>query len=353
MGYEIALVPGDGIGNEVVDETIPILETLGEEYEFDIEFSRFDWGGGRHIREGSAMPEDAIETLETFDAILHGATGHPDIPDTVGAHELVLPIRRAFDQFINLRPAFLYHSSHSVLKEYDHGSIDIQWYRENIEGEYADVGGPVYAHGKPQIAVQGGVFTRDGVERIVREACEAALSRNKKVTSVTKSNAQRYGPVLWDEVVEEVGEDYPEVEIERMLVDAAAYHLVKSPDEFDVVVASNLFSDILTDLTAGITGSLGLAASANYNPNNDKPGMFEPVHGSGPDIAGKGIANPIAEIMSGALLLNDIGETTAADALWEAIESHLSDENTALTPDLGGNASTGDVAEGVRSRLTR
>jgi tartrate dehydrogenase/decarboxylase/D-malate dehydrogenase len=351
MAYQVAVLPGDGIGHEVIDATTPLLRTVSENHGFDLEFTQFDWGGGRHIEEGSAMPADAIETLEKFDAILHGATGHPDVPDTVGAHELVLPIRRAFDQHINLRPAFLYNPDHSVLEGYDRGAIDIQWFRENIEGEYADVGGPVYFGGQQEIALQCGVFTRNGVERIVQAACEAALDRTGKVTSITKSNAQRYGPVLWDEVVEEVSEDYPDVEVERMLVDAAAYHLVRSPEKFDVVVASNLFSDILTDLTAGITGSLGLAASANYNPDNDEPGMFEPVHGSAPDIAGKGIANPVAEIMSGSLLLGDIGEQVAADNLWEAIEAHLTRPDAAVTSDLGGNASTSQVATAIEQQL--
>jgi tartrate dehydrogenase/decarboxylase/D-malate dehydrogenase len=351
MTYAIAAIPGDGIGIEVVNASLPILTDIGKKYGFEVKITEYDWGSHRHIEKGSAMPDGALEELESYDAILHGATGHPDVPDTVGAHELVIPIRKEFDHYVNIRPAYLFKGADSPLKGYEDGEIDIHWYRENTEGEYTDMGGDLYRGGQKELSVQTGVWTREGVERIARTAFEAAQERDGKLTSITKSNAQRFGPVLWDDVLQEVRQSYPDVTFERMLVDAAAQHFVLRPEEFDVVVASNLFSDIHTDLIAAVTGGLGLMPSANVNPENDTPGMFEPVHGSAPDIAGRGIANPIAEILSISLLLDDVGEPEPADAIWTAVADNLIDEDAPRTEDLGGDATTADVVADIRDRL--
>lgn len=351
MAYEIAAVPGDGIGIEVVEATIPVLEDVGDNFGFDVEVIKYEWGSHRHIEKGHAIPDDGLDRLASYDAILHGATGHPDVPDTVGAWELVIPIRRQFDQYVNLRPCYLYDAADTPLKGYERGDIDIHWYRENTEGEYSDTGGKFNRNGQDEIALQTGIWTRDGVERIAHAAFQAAEERDGKLTSVTKSNAQRFGPVFWDDVVEEVREEYPDVEYERLLVDAMAQHLVRRPEDFDVVVASNLFSDIHTDLTAAVTGGLGLMPSANLNPSEDVPGMFEPVHGSAPDIAGRGIANPIAEILSAALLLEDLDENEAAEHLRETVFEQLTDSDAPRTPDIGGDATTEQVVSDLRNRL--
>ena len=354
MTYDIAVIPGDGIGIEVVDASIPVLERLAEAYNFDLNFDRYDWGSHRHIEKGAAMPADAIDILESYDAIYHGATGHPDVPDTVGAWELVIAIRRAFDQYLNYRPAYLFNEAFSPLKHAKTGAIDIHWIRENSEGEYADIGGGLNRRQQDTLAVQTSVYTREGVERIVRGAFEFASENElQKVTSVTKSNAQRFGPVFWDEVAESVSEEYPTITFESILVDAMAQHLVVRPQDFEVVVASNLFSDIHTDLTAAVIGGLGLAPSANVNPDEDVPGMYEPVHGSAPDIAGQGIANPIAQVLSGGLMLDDLGEVEAADCLWDTVKRQLSDPDGARTSDLGGSSSTTEVTTELSTRIER
>jgi tartrate dehydrogenase/decarboxylase/D-malate dehydrogenase len=350
--HDIALLPGDGIGPEVVDAAVPVLRDLGEHHDFGVEFTRYGWGSDRYIEEGEMIPEDASEQLRPHDAVLLGAMGDPRVPDHVSSTEGHLVIRKAFDHYVNLRPARLYEGAPTPLAGYDGGDIDIEWYRENTEGEYVDIGGRLARGGKTEMALQTAVFTHDGVERIARAAFEAALDRDQKVTNVTKSNALPYGPVFWDEVVEEVADDYPEVELEHLFVDAANMDLALRPEEFDVVVSSNLFGDILTDLTAAVTGGLGLAPSANLNPDvDDVPGMFEPVHGSAPDIAGQGIANPLATILSVALMLDDLDEGAAAEALRGAVETHLADPDAPRTPDLDGEAETESVAESVRERL--
>ena len=352
MTYDIAVVPGDGIGIEVVEASIPVLEALAEAFTFDLNFDRYDWGSHRHIEKGSAMPHDAIDILEEYDAIYHGATGHPDVPDTVGAWELVIAIRRAFDQYLNYRPAYLFNEAFSPLKNAKTGSIDIHWIRENSEGEYADIGGGLNRRQQDTLAIQTSVYTREGVERIVRGAFEFAKENElSTVTSVTKSNAQRFGPVFWDEVAESVSNEYPEISFESVLVDAMAQHLVVRPQDFEVVVASNLFSDIHTDLTAAVIGGLGLAPSSNVNPDEDVPGMYEPVHGSAPDIAGHGIANPIAQVLSGGLMLQDLGEQEATDYLWDIVKNQLSDPAGARTVDIGGSSSTTDVATELVERI--
>ena len=298
------------------------------------------------------MPEDAIHQLAQSDAILLGAVGHPQVPDNVTLNGLLLPIRRRFDQFANVRPAVLFEGVSSPLKGLGAGDIDMVVVRENTEGEYAQVGGFVHESHPHETAVQTGVFTRHGVERIIRYAFDLARRRNKKrrVTSVTKSNAQGFSMVLWDRVFEEVAAEYSDITTESLLVDAAAMNFVRRPQSFDVVVASNLFGDILSDLSAIITGSIGLAASANIDPTRRFPSMFEPVHGSAPDIAGKGIANPIAAIFSASMMLDHLGLVEAGQRVESAAIAALAEEK-GRTPDLGGTSSTSAVVGAVLERL--
>ncbi|WP_254546742.1 tartrate dehydrogenase [Halomarina pelagica] len=351
MTHRIAVIPGDGIGPEVVDASLSIVADAADEYGFSIETTRFDWGSERYVETGAMMPEDALDRLESFDAILLGAVGHPEVPDHVTLHGLLLPIRKGFDQGVCVRPSVLFPGIESPLRGYGAGDIDFVVYRENTEGEYADVGGREHRGFPHDVAVQSAVFTREATETVVRAAFEAASEREGTLTSVTKSNAQAHSMVFWDEVVDDVATEYPAVAVERLLVDAACMDLVRRPEEFDVLVASNLFGDILTDIGAQITGSMGLAPSANVDPDGDYPSMFEPVHGSAPDIVGRGIANPIAAVLSCSMLLDDLGEGDAADALWDAVSAQLDDPGAPRTPDLGGDAGTEDVTADLRSRL--
>lgn len=351
MAHRIAVIPGDGIGPEVVDAALPLAADVAEAHGFSLETTRFDWGSERYLEAGEMMPEDGLEALESFDAILLGAVGHPEVPDHVTLHGLLLPIRKGFGQGVCVRPSILFDGIESPLRGYDGGDIDFVVYRENTEGEYADVGGREHRGFDHEVAVQSAVFTRSGTETVVRAAFEAATEREGLLTSVTKSNAQAHSMVFWDDVVEDVAAEYPDVEVERLLVDAASMDLVRRPHEFDVLVASNLFGDVLTDVGAIVTGSMGLAPSANLNPDGDYPSMFEPVHGSAPDIVGEGIANPLATALSVSMLLDHLGERAAADALWDAVAGQLSDPAPPRTPDLGGNAGTDDVVDDLRSRL--
>jgi tartrate dehydrogenase/decarboxylase/D-malate dehydrogenase len=298
------------------------------------------------------MPASALELLRSFDAILLGAVGHPDIPDYVTLGGLLLPIRRGFDLYANVRPAALFPGVESPLAGRGSGSIDMVVVRENTEGEYSPVGGFLYHHQPEEIAVQTAVFTRRGCERIIRHAFELARRRNAKrrVTSITKSNAQAYGMVLWDRVFDAVAREFPDLETESLLVDAAAMNFVRRPETFDVVVASNLFGDILSDLSAVITGSIGLAASANLDPQRRGPSMFEPVHGSAPDIAGRGIANPLGAILSAAMMLDDLGQEQAARAVEGSVRKVLA-AGLVRTPDLGGSSGTDEVAAAVVAAL--
>jgi tartrate dehydrogenase/decarboxylase/D-malate dehydrogenase len=298
------------------------------------------------------MPPSAIETLQSFDAILLGAVGHPDIPDHVTLNGLLLPIRQGFDLYANVRPAILYDGVESPLAGRQAGDINLVVVRENTEGEYAPVGGFLYHQQPQEVAIQTAVFTHRGIERVVRFAFELALQRNQKrrVTSITKSNAQAFGMVLWDRVFQQVACEFPDIETESLLVDAAAMNFVRRPESFDVVVASNLFGDILSDLSAIITGSIGLAPSANLDPTHRFPSMFEPVHGSAPDIAGRGVANPLAAILSAALMLEHLGRSDAAGAIQSAVQAVLA-ERQFRTPDLGGDSTTRQVAAAVADRL--
>ncbi|WP_435065187.1 isocitrate/isopropylmalate dehydrogenase family protein [Halobaculum sp. EA56] len=349
--YEIAVIPGDGIGPEVVDATLPFVADAAEERGAAFETTRFEWGTEYYLDHGEMMPDDGLDRLAEFDAIFLGAVGHPEVPDHVTLHGLLLPIRKGLDQYVCERPNVLFDGIESPLRGYGGGDVDFVVYRENTEGEYADIGGREHRGFDHETAVQSALFTRRGTERIIRAAFEAATEREGHLTSVTKSNAQAHSMVFWDDIVEEVAAEFPSVEVERLLVDAAAMDLIRRPHEFDVVVASNLFGDVLTDIGAQITGSMGLAPSGNVHPGPEYPSMFEPVHGSAPDIVGDGVANPLATVLSWSLLFDDLGEGDVADALWDGVADQLADGSAPRTPDLGGSAGTEAVVSDLRSRL--
>jgi tartrate dehydrogenase/decarboxylase/D-malate dehydrogenase len=358
--FRIAVIGGDGIGPEVTGEAIRAADAAAARDGANLEWNRLPWSSAYYRQTGKILPDDGWEVLRRHDAILLGALGSPGVPDTVTIHGLLLPLRRKFDLYVNLRPAYLFQGVPSPLCNFDPhtrdlvpkpgGSIDMVVYRENTEGEYTPVGGRVYQGGPDEIAVQTAIYTRRGCTRIMRAAFEAARKRRRKVTSITKSNALIHGMVLWDEVFREVASAYPDVQADSLLVDAAAMDFVRKPETFDVVVASNLFGDILTDLSGVITGSVGLAASGNINPERTYPSMFEPVHGSAPDIAGKGIANPLAAILSAGLLLDHLGLSCSAVALRGAVAAVLK-AGLPRTPDLGGDARTTAMTEAVLAAL--
>lgn len=346
--HRIAVVPGDGIGAEVIEAGLAVFHVLQDrDPALNLQFERFPWGSDFYRDHGRMMPDDGLEILRGFDAIYFGAVGDPDLPDDVTLWGLRLAICQGFDLYANLRPARILPGVTSPLART--GPDDLDWVivRENSEGEYAGAGGRAHQNLPNEVAVETAVFTRHGTQRIMRIAFELARSRPKKqLTCVTKSNAQRYGMVLWDEVFAAMAGDYPDVVTDKVLVDAATTRMVLKPGSLDVMVASNLHADILSDLAAALAGSLGLAPSANLNPEGLYPSMFEPVHGSGFDIMGKGIANPIAAFWSAVLLLEHLGEVTAAKRLMAAIEKTLR-SGRALPPDLGGNATTAMVTEAV------
>ena len=353
--YPIAVIPGDGIGQDVIAEGIATLDLLGElTGSYRLEYRSFPWGCRYYLEHGSMMAEDGLHQLEGFPAIYFGACGFPElVPDHLSLWGLILPIRKHFQQYVNLRPIRLLPGLRGRL--YDKGPDEINFVciRENTEGEYSGVGGRVHVGGPQEVAIQTIVFTRMGVERIIRYAFDLAVKSGRtQVTSVTKSNAMQFNMVFWDDVFREVARDYPQLRATQYHVDAIAARFITNPESLDVVVASNLFADILTDLGGALQGSLGIPPSANIDPTRRYPSMFEPVHGSAPDIAGKGIANPIATIWAGQMLLDFLGQEEAAKLLMQAIEA-TTREGTALTPDLGGHASTGEAAEAVRGHLRR
>jgi tartrate dehydrogenase/decarboxylase/D-malate dehydrogenase len=350
MTYDIAVIPGDGIGAEVVDHSLPVAEAAAAAG-VSIEPTRYGWGSERYRSEGAMMPEDGLDRLRGHDAIFLGAVGHPDVPDHVTLGGLRLAITKGFKQHVCERPAYLFEGVTGPLRGYSGDEIDFVVYRQNTEGEYADIGGREYEGFESELAVQSSLFTREGTEPVVRAAFEAASEREGKLTNVTKSNAQAHGMVFWDDIVDEINGEYPDVELERLLVDAASMDLVRRPESFDVLVASNLFGDILTDLAAGITGSLGLAPSSNVDPTGEHPSMFEPVHGSAFDIAGEGIANPIGAVRSWALLFEHLGEPSAARTLRDAVAEQLADPDAPRTPDIGGGSETAAVADDLRERI--
>jgi tartrate dehydrogenase/decarboxylase/D-malate dehydrogenase len=351
MEYAIAAIPGDGIGPEVLDAVTPLLEEVAAAEGMTLAFTEFDWGSDRYLSEGAMMPDDALDQLVDKDAILLGAVGHPEVPDHVTLHGLLLPIRKRFNQQVCERPAILFEGVESPLAGYAGGDIDFVVFRENTEGEYSDIGGREHVGFSHEVAIQTSVFTRTGTEAIVRAAFERAGDRTGHLTSITKSNAQAHSMVFWDEIVQEVAAEYPDVEVESLLVDAGSMDLIRRPEEFDVVVASNLFGDILTDIGAIVTGSMGLAPSANIDPSGRYPSMFEPVHGSAPDITGAGVANPLAMVLSAAMMFRNLGEAAAAERLWTAVRAYLADAEAPRTPDLGGSAGTADVIADLHTRL--
>jgi len=349
--FQIALIPGDGIGPEVVEATIPILEKVVRKVGHSITWREFPWGCDYFLATGRMMPEDGLERLRPLDAILLGAIGSPGVPDYISVGGLILPIRRGFDQYVNLRPMRTLPGVESPLVRRTGSDLDLICVRENSEGEYVGKGGRHEIGSAEEWAEQTAVFTRRGIARIVRFAFELASRRPRRLlASATKSNALQYSMVLWDEVVEEVASRYPHVEWRPYHVDALAARMVSHPDTLDLIVASNLFGDILTDLGAALTGSLGLAPGANLNPDGQYPSMFEPIHGSAPDIAGTGTANPIGTLWAGALMLDHLGLREAHDQLLGAIGRVLA-AGTIRTPDLGGSARTSELATAITAEL--
>ncbi|MCF3642470.1 tartrate dehydrogenase [Rhizobium sp. TRM95111] len=343
--HRIALIPGDGIGRDITAAAWPILEKAAGMAGSRLEGMEFPWSCAFYKETGTMMPADGIETLRDFDAILLGAVGWPaEVPDSVSLHGLLLPIRKSFVQYANIRPHRLLPGVEGPLKA---GSFDILCIRENTEGEYSGAGGRIHQGTADEVAVETSVFTRKGVERILRFAFEQARTRRGRLASVTKSNAQKYSMVFWDEVTHQLATEYPDVEVMNYHIDAMAARMVMAPETLDVVVASNLFGDILTDLGAAIQGGLGFAASANINPDRSAPSMFEPVHGSAPDIAHLGIANPIATIWSGAMMLDHLDEKTAAAAIMAAIER----TTAAGIGTVAGKDRTDAIANAVLSAL--
>ena len=349
--HNIATIPGDGIGKEVMPEGIRVLEAAGTRFGISFEWREFDWGCEAYRRTGRLMPEDGLATLKRNDAIYLGAVGDPSVPDHISLWGLLIPIRRSFDQYVVLRPCRLLEGVASPLAGRTPAEIDFVVVRENVEGEYSEIGGRLYAGTEREMAVQETIFTRRGVDRILGYAFEVAQSRPKRhLTSATKSNGIIHTMPYWDERFREVARRYPNVTSDQFHIDILAAHFVQHPDWFDVVVGSNLFGDILSDLGPAVAGSIGIAPSANINPERHYPSMFEPVHGSAPDIAGQGTANPIGQIWSGAMMLDHLGHTDAGAAIVGAIE-HVVAEGAVRTPDMGGNASTADMGKAIAQAL--
>jgi tartrate dehydrogenase/decarboxylase/D-malate dehydrogenase len=350
--FNIAVIAGDGIGKEVVPEGIRVLEVAGQRFGFCLQCHAFDWSCETYVHTGRMMPDDGLLQLRPFDAIFLGAVGHPSVPDHISLWGLLIPIRRAFQQYVNLRPVRLFDGIESPLKKWKPGQIDFTIVRENNEGEYSNIGGRLYEGTEDEMAVQQTVFTRRGVNRVLRFAFQLARKRRKHVTSATKSNGIIHTMPFWDECFHSMAADFPDIRTDQFHIDILTAHFVRNPDWFDVVVGSNLFGDILSDLGPAVVGSIGIAPSANLNPEREFPSMFEPVHGSAPDIAGKGIANPIGQIWSGAMMLQHLGVPEAANAIENAI-AHILAEKNVRTPDIGGTASTKELGSAIASRVSR
>lgn len=347
--YRIAAIPGDGIGVEVTEQARRVLDAAGSAFGFALEWTAFDWSCRRYAEQGAMMPDDGPQQVRDFDAILLGAVGYPGVPDHVSLWGLLIPLRRAFDQYVNLRPVRLLPGVTGPLAGRTAADIDMLVVRENSEGEYSQVGGR-YGVGAAESAMQAAVFTRTGTERIIRYAFERARERRGAVCSATKSNGIVHTMPFWDEIFHEVAAGYPDVAAEQCHIDALAARMVLQPDRLDVIVGSNLFGDILSDLAAAVAGGLGIAPSGNINPDRAVPSMFEAVHGSAPDIAGRGIANPVAQILTGAMLLRHLGEDKAAAAVDTAVDTALADQ-TARTTDLGGTANTTRAGDAILTAL--
>ena len=347
MKHRIAAIPGDGIGKEVVQEGQRVLDAAARRFGFELEWTYFDWSCEVYARTGRMMSQDGLEQLATFGAIFLGAVGFPGVPDHVSLWGLLIPIRRGFRQYVNLRPVRLLEGARTPLAARGPGDIDMMIVRENNEGEYSEIGGRLYRGMPEEMAVQQAIFTRKGCDRIMRYAFELAMKRPKRhVTSATKSNGIIHSMPYWDERFAAIAKEYPDVKTDQFHIDILTAHFVQHPDWFDVVVGSNLFGDILSDLGPAIAGSIGLAPGGNINPEKEYPSMFEPVHGSAPDIAGQGIANPIAQVWTGAMMLEHLGEVEAARGVVAAIERVVK-EGKVLTRDLGGTASTVAVGEAI------
>ncbi len=350
--YEIAVIPGDGIGKEVVPEGMRVLEAAARRQGFALHWNEYDWSCERFAKRGAMMPPDGLEQIKHMQGVFLGAVGYPGVPDHISLWGLLIPLRRGFRQYVNLRPVRLLEGVDSPLKNRRPGEIDFYVVRENNEGEYSEIGGRLYAGTPMEMAMQQSVFTRTGCDRIMRFAFDLAMRRKKHVTSATKSNGIIHTMPYWDERFAAIAKEYPEVLTDQFHIDILTAHFVRYPDRFDVVVGSNLFGDILSDLGPAVVGSIGIAPSANINPERDFPSMFEPVHGSAPDIYGKGIANPIGQIWSGAMMLEHLGESAAAAAIENAIARVLADTSGPRTPDLGGKASTREVGAAIVAALS-
>ena len=349
--HKIAVIAGDGIGPEVIEEGVKVLKEVASlDGSFRFEFTHFPWGCEYYKETGTMMAPDGIAELSKFDAIFLGAVGSPGVPDHISLWDLLLVIRKSFDQYINLRPVKLLSGAPCPLKDVKKEDVDMIFVRENTEGEYAGSGSWLFKDKPNEVVIQDGVFSRKGCERVIRYAYELAKAQNKTLTSISKANALNYSMVFWDKIFEEVGKDYPEVKTYSYLVDAASMFMIKDPKRFEVVVTSNLFGDILTDLGAAIAGGMGLAAGANLNPKRTFPSMFEPIHGSAPDIAGQGKANPLATVWSVSQMLDFFGYTNWGKKLIDCIEEVLCDKKV-LTPDLGGSATTKEVGDEIIRKI--
>jgi tartrate dehydrogenase/decarboxylase/D-malate dehydrogenase len=347
--YTIAAIPGDGIGLEVLPAAQEVLETAGTRWGFDFDWRHADWGCEYYTKTGRMMAEDGLEQLAETDAVFLGAVGYPGVPDHVSLWGLLIPIRRTFRQNVNYRPVRLFEGIDGPLRNTE-GGIDFVVVRENNEGEYSEVGGRIYRGCDDEIAIQESVFTRRGVRSVVEYAFDLARQRSGRVLSATKSNGIVHTMPFWDEIVHEVAQEYDDVQTSQQHIDALSAYFVQRPQELDVVVASNLFGDILSDLGAAVVGGIGIAPSANLNTRKEMPSMFEPVHGSAPDIAGRGVANPLGQIWSGALMLQHLGHEEAGTAIVDAIATVLA-EGGPRTPDLGGTATTTDVTKAITEAL--
>ena len=350
--YQIAVIPGDGIGPEVIREAVKVLGAVSAlDGSFRFSFTEYPWGCEYYLKTGEMMPEDGLEQLKDSDAILLGAVGYPGVPDHISLRGLLLKLRRGFDQYINLRPVKLLEGAPCPLKNVQSGDIDMIFVRENSEGEYSGQGAWLYPDSPQEIVIQDSVFSRKGCERVMRYAYELARREGKTLTSISKGNAMNYSMVFWDQIFEEVGREYPDVETNTLLVDAASMFMIKDPKRFQIVVASNLFGDILTDLGASISGGMGLAAGANLDPERRYPSMFEPIHGSAPRMAGKGTADPLASIWAAAQLLDHLGYPNWYARIVDTIERMLK-EKQGLPKDLGGTATTSECGDAFVSLLS-
>ena len=349
--YKIAVIPGDGIGQEVIPAGIKLLEAAAKAEGVNFEWTVFDWSCERYHTQGAMMPEDGIEQLKNFDAIYLGAVGYPGVPDHISLWGLLIPIRRQFDQYVSLRPVRLFEGVPCPLANKQPGDIDFYVVRENVEGEYSAMGGVQFEGTEREVVSQQSIFTRVGTDRILKYAFELANQRDKKrVTSATKSNGIYHSMPFWDKRFALMAQNYPHIATDEYHIDILTANFVLKPEHYDVVVASNLFGDILSDLGPACTGTIAIAPSGNINPEKTFPSMFEPVHGSAPDIAGKGIANPIGAIWAGAMMAQHLGEEGIHDRLLSVIEKALK-QGEVLTPDMGGSASMDQMVEYMESQL--